>query len=36
MSEINDTEELPEGIFHNNLKTIDPYKQKDPILTAKF
>ena len=36
MSEINDTEELPEGVFRINSKTIDYYQQKDPILKAKY
>ena len=36
MSEINDTEELPEGIFPNNLKLIDQYQRKYPNLMAKY
>ena len=32
MSEINDTDELPDGIFPMNLKTTDQYQRKDPIL----
>ena len=35
MSEINDTEEAPEGIFPINLKLIDQYQRKDPILLDK-
>ena len=36
MSEINDTEELPEGVFTINLKLIDQYQQKDPSLKAIY
>ena len=36
MSEINDTEEVLEGIFPINLKLIDQYQRKDPILLAKY
>ena len=36
MSEINDTEELPKGIFPNNLKMIGQYQQKDPSQLAKY
>ena len=36
MSEINNIEELPEGIFPINLKTIDQYQQKYPSLKAKY
>ena len=35
-SEINDTEELPEGIFPIKLKLIDEYQRKDPSLKAKY
>ena len=36
VSEINDTEELPEGIFLINLKLINQYQQKYPSLKAKY
>ena len=36
MSEINDTKELPEGIFSVNLKFIDQYQQIEPSLKAKY
>ena len=36
MSEINDTEELPKGIFPINLKIINQYQQKYPILKDKY
>ena len=34
VSEINDTEELTDVIFPIELKTIDKYQHKDPILEA--
>ena len=34
--ELNDTGELTEGTFLMNLKLIDQYQQKDPILKAKY
>ena len=36
MTEINDTEELPEGIFPINLKFIDQYQRKDPSIMDKY
>ena len=36
MSEINDTKELPEGIFPINYKLIDQYQIKGPRLKAKY
>ena len=36
MSEINDTKELPEGIFPINLKTINQYQQNYPTLKDKY
>ena len=36
MSEINDTEELSEGIIPINLKPIDKYTLKDRILMDKY
>ena len=36
MSEINDNEELPDGIFPINLKCIDQYQRKDPSLLDKY
>ena len=36
MSEINDINELPEGIFPIHLKTIDRYQQKDPRVLSKY
>ena len=36
LSEINDTEEIPEGIFPINLKLIHHYQQKEPGLLAKY
>ena len=36
VSQINDTEELPEVIFPINLKIIDQYQRKDPILMDKY
>ena len=36
MSEINNTKELPEGIFPVNLKTINHFQQKDPRLNSKY
>ena len=36
MSEINDTEELPEGNFHINLKLIDQHKRKESSLMTKY
>ena len=36
MSEINDTEELPECIFPINIKTIDKYQRKDSTPKAKY
>ena len=36
MPEITDIRELPEGIFHINLKLIDPYQWKYPSLMAKY
>ena len=35
-SEINDTEELPEGILPNNLKLNKQYQQKDSYMKAKY
>ena len=35
VSEINDTEEIPEGNFHINLKLIDKYQWTEPSLMAK-
>ena len=34
--ELNDTGELTEGTFLMNLKLIDQYQQKYPILKAKY
>ena len=36
MSEINDTEELPEGLFPINLKLMNQYQRKYPSLKAKY
>ena len=36
MSEINDTEELPEGLFPINLKLMNQYQRKYPILMDKY
>ena len=36
MSEINDMDEWPEGIFPINLKTNDQYQRKDPSLLVKY
>ena len=36
MSEINDIDELPEGVFPISLKIIDQYQRKFPILMAKY
>ena len=36
MSEINDTEELPEATFPNNLKLIQEYQQPEPSIIAKY
>ena len=36
VSEINDIEEVPEGIFPVNLKLINQYQCKYPILMAKY
>ena len=36
MSEINETEELPESIFPVNLKWTDQYQRKDPSLMDKY
>ena len=36
MSEINDTQELPEGIFPVNLKPIEQYQRKYPSLLSKY
>ena len=36
MSEINDTEEVSEGIFPTNLKSIYQYQRKYPSLFAKY
>ena len=33
---MNDTKELPEGIFPINLKSIDQYKRKQPSLMYKY
>ena len=35
MSELYDTEELPEGKFSLSFKLIDRYQQEDPNLTEK-
>ena len=36
MSEIYDTEELPEGNFSINLKLIQKYQQTEPSITDKY
>ena len=36
MSEINDTEELPEGTFPINLKLIQKYQREEPSITDKY
>ena len=36
MSEINDTEEIPEGTFPINLKSIAKYQRVEPSLMAKY
>ena len=36
MSEINDTKELPEGVFLINLKPINQYQRKDSRLLTKY
>ena len=36
MLKINDTKQLPEGIFTINFKIIDQYKWKDPILKDEY
>ena len=36
MSWIDDTKELPEGVFHMNLKIVNRYQYKDPWLKAKY
>ena len=36
MSEINDIEKLPEGIFPFNLKFTQKYQWKKPIIKAKY
>ena len=36
VSEINDTEELPEGTFAINLKLIQKYQQEEPSIIAKY
>ena len=36
MSEINDIDELTEGIFTVNLKSIDQYQRKYPRLMDKY
>ena len=36
MSEINDTEELPEGTFPINLKLIQKYQRTEPRIKAKY
>ena len=36
MSEINDIEEVPEGIFGINLKSIQEYQRTEPSITDKY
>ena len=36
ISESNETKELPKGIFPINLKLLDRYQRKYPILMAKY
>ena len=36
VSEINDIEEIPEGIFPINLKLIQRYQWLEPIIRAKY
>ena len=36
MSQINDTEELPEGTFTINLISIQKYQQSEPSIIAKY
>ena len=36
MSEINDTEEIPEGNFPVDLKLIQKYQREEPRITAKY
>ena len=36
MSEINDIEEIPEGIFSIKLKLIQKYQRLEPSITAKY
>ena len=36
MSEINDTEEVPEGTFPINLKLIQKYQRLETSITAKY
>ena len=36
MSEINDTEEIPEGTFPINLKLIQIYQRLEPSIRAKY
>ena len=36
MSEINDTEEIPEGTFPINIKFIQKYQWGEPIIIAKY
>ena len=36
MSEINDTKEIPEGIFPINLKLIQKHQREEPSITDKY
>ena len=36
VSDINDTEEIPEGNFHINLTLIQKHQRKEPSITAKY
>ena len=36
VSEINDTEEIPEGTFPTHLKLIKTYQRLEPNITAKY
>ena len=36
VSEINDIEELPEGIFTINIKLIQKYQRQEPSIIAKY
>ena len=36
VSEINDTEEIPEDTFPNNLKFIQKYQYSEPSIIAKY